>query len=237
MATMANQGVPEDMKGKDRIVFGNIHQIYDWHKEWVRDVSSVVFFPSHFLWHLNNLFIWWDNYSCLTFSAPCHTVTSWESWRSVWTIQTAWPSSSSNMWVPDQVGMFWVLPKVAAASQLRALTVFKASGPCHPDVPLSCWSVVCRCSCRLKRARNHCGLTKDASKPTIITIMLHRDHAVCDVELELQVVKLHEKNSRPLWTYSRLNKLHCTLNIKLTIWYQSENKSQHKIIDELKDED
>ncbi len=23
------------MKGKDRIVFGNIHQIYDWHKEWV----------------------------------------------------------------------------------------------------------------------------------------------------------------------------------------------------------
>lgn len=33
MATMANQGVPEDMKGKDRIVFGNIHQIYDWHKE------------------------------------------------------------------------------------------------------------------------------------------------------------------------------------------------------------
>uniref|UniRef100_A0A3Q3JXV4 Rho guanine nucleotide exchange factor 25 n=1 Tax=Monopterus albus TaxID=43700 RepID=A0A3Q3JXV4_MONAL len=34
MATMANQGVPEDMKGKDRIVFGNIHQIYDWHKDY-----------------------------------------------------------------------------------------------------------------------------------------------------------------------------------------------------------
>lgn len=32
MATMTNQGVPEDLKGKDRIVFGNIHQIYDWHK-------------------------------------------------------------------------------------------------------------------------------------------------------------------------------------------------------------
>lgn len=41
MATMASQGVPEDMKGKDRIVFGNIHQIYDWHKEWVRGVTSV----------------------------------------------------------------------------------------------------------------------------------------------------------------------------------------------------
>ncbi|XP_074518356.1 rho guanine nucleotide exchange factor 25 isoform X2 [Halichoeres trimaculatus] len=34
MATMANQGVPEDMKGKDRIVFGNIHQIFDWHKDY-----------------------------------------------------------------------------------------------------------------------------------------------------------------------------------------------------------
>uniref|UniRef100_A0AAR2KVC0 non-specific serine/threonine protein kinase n=1 Tax=Pygocentrus nattereri TaxID=42514 RepID=A0AAR2KVC0_PYGNA len=26
------KGVPEDMKGKDKIVFGNIHQIYDWHR-------------------------------------------------------------------------------------------------------------------------------------------------------------------------------------------------------------
>lgn len=35
MATMSAKGIPEDMKGKDKIVFGNIHQIYDWHKEWV----------------------------------------------------------------------------------------------------------------------------------------------------------------------------------------------------------
>ncbi|XP_056294211.1 rho guanine nucleotide exchange factor 25 isoform X2 [Pseudoliparis swirei] len=34
MCTMVNQGVPEDLKGKDRIVFGNIHQIYDWHKDY-----------------------------------------------------------------------------------------------------------------------------------------------------------------------------------------------------------
>ncbi|XP_076874644.1 rho guanine nucleotide exchange factor 25 isoform X2 [Brachyhypopomus gauderio] len=34
MATMTNKGVPEDMKGKDKIVFGNIHQIYDWHKDY-----------------------------------------------------------------------------------------------------------------------------------------------------------------------------------------------------------
>uniref|UniRef100_A0A8C9WFN0 Rho guanine nucleotide exchange factor 25 n=1 Tax=Scleropages formosus TaxID=113540 RepID=A0A8C9WFN0_SCLFO len=34
MATMSAKGVPEDMKGKDKIVFGNIHQIYDWHKDY-----------------------------------------------------------------------------------------------------------------------------------------------------------------------------------------------------------
>ncbi|GLD46076.1 rho guanine nucleotide exchange factor 25-like isoform X3, partial [Lates japonicus] len=32
MATMSSKGIPEDMKGKDKIVFGNIHQIFDWHK-------------------------------------------------------------------------------------------------------------------------------------------------------------------------------------------------------------
>ncbi|KAI4905246.1 hypothetical protein NFI96_028987, partial [Prochilodus magdalenae] len=34
MATMNTKGVPEDMKGKDKIVFGNIHQIFDWHKDY-----------------------------------------------------------------------------------------------------------------------------------------------------------------------------------------------------------
>ncbi|XP_024915036.1 rho guanine nucleotide exchange factor 25 isoform X2 [Cynoglossus semilaevis] len=34
MATMNSKGIPEDMKGKDKIVFGNIHQIYDWHKDY-----------------------------------------------------------------------------------------------------------------------------------------------------------------------------------------------------------
>ncbi|MGH0180483.1 UNVERIFIED_CONTAM: hypothetical protein FKN15_017640 [Acipenser sinensis] len=34
MATMNMKGVPDDMKGKDKIVFGNIHQIYDWHKDY-----------------------------------------------------------------------------------------------------------------------------------------------------------------------------------------------------------
>ncbi|CAL8335673.1 unnamed protein product [Lota lota] len=35
IGTMASQGVPEDLKGKDKIVFGNIHQIYDWHKDYL----------------------------------------------------------------------------------------------------------------------------------------------------------------------------------------------------------
>jgi len=33
MKSIEEKGVSEDMKGKDKIVFGNIHQIYDWHKE------------------------------------------------------------------------------------------------------------------------------------------------------------------------------------------------------------
>ncbi|XP_029689850.1 rho guanine nucleotide exchange factor 25 isoform X1 [Takifugu rubripes] len=34
MGTMGSRNIPEDMKGKDKIVFGNIHQIYDWHKDY-----------------------------------------------------------------------------------------------------------------------------------------------------------------------------------------------------------
>ncbi|XDV36282.1 hypothetical protein PO909_006089, partial [Leuciscus waleckii] len=33
MKRIGEKGIPEDMTGKDKIVFGNIHQIYDWHKE------------------------------------------------------------------------------------------------------------------------------------------------------------------------------------------------------------
>lgn len=38
MKRIEEKGVPDDMKGKDKIVFGNIHQIYDWHREWVDDL-------------------------------------------------------------------------------------------------------------------------------------------------------------------------------------------------------
>lgn len=42
MKRIEEKGVPDDMKGKDKIVFGNIHQICDWHREWVDDVSSIL---------------------------------------------------------------------------------------------------------------------------------------------------------------------------------------------------
>uniref|UniRef100_A0A8C6UIK2 Rho guanine nucleotide exchange factor (GEF) 25b n=1 Tax=Neogobius melanostomus TaxID=47308 RepID=A0A8C6UIK2_9GOBI len=34
MTAMTNQGIPDELKGRDRIIFGNIHQIYDWHKDY-----------------------------------------------------------------------------------------------------------------------------------------------------------------------------------------------------------
>ncbi|KAM6154864.1 rho guanine nucleotide exchange factor 25 isoform 3-T3 [Erethizon dorsatum] len=34
MATMAARGVPESLRGRDRIVFGNIQQIYEWHRDY-----------------------------------------------------------------------------------------------------------------------------------------------------------------------------------------------------------
>ncbi|CAG2201059.1 Rho guanine nucleotide exchange factor 25 [Mytilus edulis] len=33
MEYLKEHGMPEDLQGKDKIVFGNIHQIYDWHRE------------------------------------------------------------------------------------------------------------------------------------------------------------------------------------------------------------
>ncbi|KAK7168648.1 hypothetical protein R3I93_004842 [Phoxinus phoxinus] len=33
MKRIEEKGIPDHMKGKDKIVFGNIHQIYDWHKD------------------------------------------------------------------------------------------------------------------------------------------------------------------------------------------------------------
>ncbi|KAG7270181.1 hypothetical protein CRUP_006104, partial [Coryphaenoides rupestris] len=32
MSRLEVRGIPESMRGKDKIVFGNVHQIYDWHR-------------------------------------------------------------------------------------------------------------------------------------------------------------------------------------------------------------
>ncbi|XP_072903403.1 rho guanine nucleotide exchange factor 25-like [Hemitrygon akajei] len=34
MKKIEEKGVPDEMKGKDKIIFGNIHQIYDWHRSY-----------------------------------------------------------------------------------------------------------------------------------------------------------------------------------------------------------
>ncbi|MEQ2194184.1 hypothetical protein XENOCAPTIV_025034 [Xenoophorus captivus] len=40
MSRLEVRGIPEDIRGKDKIVFGNIQQIYDWHRESVPQEKS-----------------------------------------------------------------------------------------------------------------------------------------------------------------------------------------------------
>ncbi|XP_017309827.2 triple functional domain protein isoform X3 [Ictalurus punctatus] len=54
MARMKEEGVPDDMKGKDKIVFGNIHQIYDWHRDFfLGELERCIDDPDH----LGTLFV------------------------------------------------------------------------------------------------------------------------------------------------------------------------------------
>lgn len=41
MSRLEVRGIPEDMRGKDKIVFGNIQQIYDWHRESVTQTHTL----------------------------------------------------------------------------------------------------------------------------------------------------------------------------------------------------
>lgn len=45
MSRLEVRGIPEDMRGKDKIVFGNIQQIYDWHRESVHKHTLPHIFP------------------------------------------------------------------------------------------------------------------------------------------------------------------------------------------------
>lgn len=43
MSRLEVRGIPEDMRGKDKIVFGNIQQIYDWHRESVSNTFMKIY--------------------------------------------------------------------------------------------------------------------------------------------------------------------------------------------------
>lgn len=89
MCRMKEEGVPDDMRGKDKIVFGNIHQIYDWHKEY----ADIVQCPLHtFTKKKNSIDFCFDmvtfdknrsKIGVLITGCKCFTVFSWESLRSV----------------------------------------------------------------------------------------------------------------------------------------------------------
>jgi len=113
MGSMVAKGVPEDMKGKDKIVFGNIHQIYDWHKEWVYlclcDFHHIPKLSKKFLACSAQIF-WGKSLSFSTcrfhilmvscvsnLSSVLISVISWVSWRNVWLSLNDWPNFLSNM--------------------------------------------------------------------------------------------------------------------------------------------
>lgn len=84
MSRMREQGVPDDMKGKDKAVFGNINQIYDWHREyeWLTVGSELLF---RFILGVADL-----PYACI------FLVFSSGSWRNVWRTLISWGHSFSN---------------------------------------------------------------------------------------------------------------------------------------------
>ncbi|CAF88813.1 unnamed protein product, partial [Tetraodon nigroviridis] len=47
MSRLEVRGIPEDMRGKDKIVFGNIQQIYDWHRESVSLTHTLTHTHTH----------------------------------------------------------------------------------------------------------------------------------------------------------------------------------------------
>lgn len=84
MSRLEVRGIPEDMRGKDKIVFGNIQQIYDWHRESVtytfRKTRHFLPLPSRSHTH------------CVCFLS----VSSWWSWSGAFRITTCWRTSSSD---------------------------------------------------------------------------------------------------------------------------------------------
>uniref|UniRef100_A0A3Q2FDI3 Kalirin RhoGEF kinase b n=1 Tax=Cyprinodon variegatus TaxID=28743 RepID=A0A3Q2FDI3_CYPVA len=60
MKTIEEKGVPDDMKGKEKIVFGNIHRIHDWHRDFFvgeleKCVDDTELLPELFIKHERRL--------------------------------------------------------------------------------------------------------------------------------------------------------------------------------------
>lgn len=54
MSRLEVRGIPDDMRGKDKIVFGNIQQIYDWHRESVSLSLSHTYTQQHICSHTDS---------------------------------------------------------------------------------------------------------------------------------------------------------------------------------------
>ena len=118
MIRMKEEGVPDDMRGKDKIVFGNIHQIYDWHKEYVffqftcpTKSKSLLSAPVS-----RNITL-----QIMCFSLDCSTVFSWVSLRSVWRILTDWLLYSSNRRVIHVCFTFWFCVACAHCKNMKCI--------------------------------------------------------------------------------------------------------------------
>lgn len=80
---MREQGVPDDMKGRDKVVFGNIHQIYDWHREYA-SLTAASGAPHG------------SRRRELTFPPLLPLASSSGSWRNVWRTLISWGRSFSS---------------------------------------------------------------------------------------------------------------------------------------------
>ena len=111
MSRMKEEGVPDDMRGKDKIVFGNIHQIYDWHKEY----ACSRYRSQNVLCHSDN------GREALRCCEGCNwnpwlcgsVVSSWLSLKSAWRILRGWLLCLSNRWGKEQLSMGIIINLVA----------------------------------------------------------------------------------------------------------------------------
>lgn len=89
MSRMKEEGVPDDMRGKDKIVFGNIHQIYDWHKEYV---GSLLYLTCTTNSSSNT------KKKCSCIICPAATQTAWNN-KTVSTIFLGWLNNVFLSWL------------------------------------------------------------------------------------------------------------------------------------------